>query len=69
MKTFLIVALLIPGIGWVPGEQLDGWGPREYKTSLECWDRVEFIWRHGPPKGVEKIKATCVQRTVEEPAK
>jgi hypothetical protein len=62
-KVFLIVALLVPGVGWVPGNDLDGWHDREQKDMLTCWDRVEFMWRRGPPRGFDAIKATCVERT------
>jgi len=37
----LTVFLFLNG-GWVPGDQVDGWGPLTYESRQECFDRASF---------------------------
>lgn len=35
MKYWLVVYIMING-AWVPGEELEGWGPVAYETKAGC---------------------------------
>lgn len=57
LKTVLVVWLWTSA-GWVQGEHLDGWGPRDYGTVEMCERRRLYIDKTGG----QYIRAECVAK-------
>ena len=56
---WLTIFFLLPGIGWVSGDDIDGWGSIPYETAAACETAKEFVESYPRDPRAYEVRVEC----------